>query len=52
MVKTKRTKYASSFMGGVEENPLWGFTMLFCYGIFRFDRFDNLKCHRYMLQNL
>ena len=34
MVKTKRTKYVSSFMGGVE-NPLWGFTILFCCGIFR-----------------
>ena len=48
MVKTKQTKNVSSFMGGVEENPLWGFTMLFCCGIFRFDR---LKCHRYMLEN-
>ena len=48
MAKTKRTKYFSSFMGGVE-NPLWGFTILFCCGIFRF---DSLKCHRYMLENL
>ena len=35
-------------MGGVEEDLLWGFTILFCCGIFQFDR---LKCHRYMLEN-
>ena len=29
MVKTKRTNYFSFFMGDVEENPLWGFTICF-----------------------
>ena len=30
LFKTKRTKYFSSFMADVEENPRWGFTILFC----------------------
>ena len=45
----KWSKQSEQSMGGVEENPLWGFTMLFCCGIFRFDR---LKRHQYMLENL
>ena len=37
IVKTRRTKYFSSFLGVVEEYPLGGFTILFCCRIFRFD---------------
>ena len=37
IVKTRRAKYFSSFLGGVEEYPTLGFTILFCCGIFGFD---------------
>ena len=43
IVKTRRTKYWSSFSGDVEDYPLWGFNILFCCGIFRFLEVKNVN---------